>query len=809
MPQTNDSDAAKAGVIFVCKNIGKRVAVLFLSFTLTLLVLLSIAVVVGAIWAKTVPESDLKEELFAIGQRDRTTRLFCYDQAGAEIELVSDRISGYENALYCPLSEMPDDLKNAFIAIEDKRFYDHGGIDWIRTASAVRSYLTGGQEGKFGGSTITQQLVKNLTGESEKTLSRKVGELMRAVKVEEKLSKNAILEQYLNVVNLAQNCYGVKTAANAYFSKEPSALTLAECASIAAITNNPTKYDPIRHPENNLARRNLILAEMLSQGMIDENAYREAADSALLLQVNRAAMTGRVNSWYADLAIADVIDALMREKGYTEAEASRLVYCGGLKIYVAMNEALQKTVTEYYENTKNFPVHQGGEQAQSAMMLVDPTSGDILAVAGAVGKKNSNRIQNYATDTKRPSGSVIKPLAVYAPALERNLITYATVFDDVPQLFRQNGAPWPRNSPDIYRGLTTVNEGLTHSVNTVAVSVLQRLGTKEAYRFLKDKLGFTSLDSQRDIGAASLALGQQYKGVTLREIVGGYTALANGGMYEETRSYYKVLDSKGELLLTNERTERRVLGEDTASIMTMMLRRAVREGTGKAVSLKEIVDVAGKTGTSSNNCDKWFVGYTPELLCGVWYGYEYPRSVADISGNHALAIWDAVMRQAVEKIGVGKKQFKTAAGVVTARYCKDSGLLLNDACQFDPRGDRSEIGYFKKGTEPKVPCHCHVLIDYCECGGVASAACPAELCHKTALLRVARSFPRQIRVLDAPYSFGGLYVENERNLSYNEPYYANKYETKQNFGIGLDVVPYNHVCPAHTNDPFWRRRVIL
>ncbi|MBR3862250.1 MAG: transglycosylase domain-containing protein, partial [Clostridia bacterium] len=593
------------------------------------------------------------------------------------------------------------------------------------------------------------------------------------------------------------------------FSKEPSELTLSECASIAAITNNPTKYDPIRHPENNRARRNLILNEMLLQEMISEREYHEAVACEVELSVNREAMSGRVNSWYADLAISDVIAALVKEKGYTQAEASRLVYCGGLKIYVAMNRELQEVVTEYYENTKNFPVHEGGEQAQSSIMIVDPANGDILAIAGATGKKNSNRIQNYATDTKRPSGSVIKPLAVYAPALERNLINYASVFDDVPQLFRANGAPWPRNSPDVYRGLTTVNAALTHSVNTVSVAILQRLGTQESYRFLRDKLGFTSLDREKDIGAAALALGQQHKGVTLREMLGGYTALANNGVYEGTRSYYKVLDSKGELLLTNERNERRVLGEDTASIMTMMLRRVVREGTGKAITLKERVDVAGKTGTSSNNCDKWFIGYTPELLCGVWYGYEYPKSVADISGNHALGIWDAVMQRAIDAVGISSPQFKTAEGIVTARYCKDSGLLMSDACYHDPRGDRAEIGYFKKGTEPHTACQCHTLIDYCDCGGIATENCPEEHCHKTALLRVSRNFPRQIKVLDAPYSYGGTYVEKERELSKNEPYYANKYETKQNFGIGLDVIPYNHVCPAHTEDAFWRRRAVI
>ena len=784
-------------------------ALVSLSFSLVLLIILSLSVALFGVFACTVPQSDLKEELFAIGITDRTTRLYTYDESGGEVELVSDRVSGFENSLYCSLSAMPEHLKNAFIAIEDKRFYDHGGIDWLRTISAAKGYLTGQNDGVFGGSTITQQLVKNLTGESEKTLSRKVGELMRAAKVERKLSKNAILEQYLNVVNLSENCYGVKTAANAYFSKEPSELSLAECATIAAITNNPTKYNPIRHPTQNKERRDLILGEMLAQGMISEREYCEALENDVELHVNRTAMTGRVNSWYADLAISDVIADLVKTQGYTEAAASRLVYCGGLKIYVAMNEKLQKIVSEYYENTENFPTHKTGEQAQSSVMIVNPKNGDILAIAGAVGKKESNRIQNFATDTKRPSGSVIKPLSVYSPALEKNIITYATVFDDVPLIFRNNGAPWPKNSPDVYRGLTTASTALTYSVNTVAVSIFNRLGAKESYRFLKEKLGFSSLAGEKDLGASALALGQQYRGVTLREIMGGYTALANEGMFEGTRSYYKVIDSKGDLLLSKESEERRVLGADTAYITTMMLRRAVREGTGKALTVKERVDVAGKTGTSSNNCDKWFIGYTPSLLCGVWYGHEYPKSVADISGNHALNIWDDVMSLAINEFGTKEEKFNTPDNIVTVRYCKDSGQPMSEVCSLDPRGDRSEIGYFKKGTEPRGECRCHVLIDYCTCGGIATDACPVEQCHKTALLRVSRSFPRQIKVLDAPYSYGGAYVEKERKLSNNEPYYANKYEIKQNFGIGIDVVPYNHICPVHKQDPFWRRRAGL
>lgn len=787
------------------KKIGRKTAIFTLSVSLIATVTATVAVIVGGIWAGTGLESNVDGELFLIGSRDRTTRLYYYDEKGRTAELTGDRISGYENALYCPLSEMPEDLKNAFIAIEDKRFYTHGGIDWARTASAVMRYLRV-RDGQFGGSTITQQLVKNLTGESEKSVSRKVSELLRAVKVEKELGKDEILEQYLNVVNLAQNCYGVRTAANAYFSKEPKELTLCEAATIAAITNNPSRYDPIRHPEQNRERRDLILAQMREQGMIGEEEYRTAIDEELKLCVNRETLSGRVNSWYADMVVSDVIRALCRERGMSEAAASRLVYCGGLRIYTAMDPEMQRIVSQYYADATNFPRHANGDLAQSAMLIVDPKSGDILAVAGAIGEKSSNRIQNFATDTKRPSGSVIKPLSVYAPALEKNLVTYATVFDDVPRHFRQNGAPWPRNSPDVYRGLINVNTALTHSVNTVSVSLFERLGSGASYRFLHDQLGFVSLTDRGDSGAAAMALGQQSEGVTLRETVGGYTALANGGVYTGTRSFYKVIDSKGELLLCDEPQERRVLDPSNAAILTRMLRAVVENGTGKALTLKRQIEVAGKTGTSGKSCDKWFVGYTPELLAGVWYGHEYPQSLTDVKGNPALTIFDDVLGAVYAQRTARERRFSMPDDVIAVRYCRDSGKLPCDACQHDPRGNRMEVGYFKRGTEPRETCDRHVKITYCSHGGVATALCPEEECYTTALLRVSRVFPRQIKVLDAPYTYGGAMPIREQYFSSNEPYYAQNYDSKRFYGIEMGLVPYNRTCPDHTAEDFWSDR---
>lgn len=785
------------------KKIGRRVAIWILSCLLVLTSISCVGVVVAGLYAASL-DTSLDAGLLSAGG-DRTTRLYYEKENGEAVELSDDRISGYENALWCPLEEVSSHLIHAFVAIEDKRFFEHGGIDWSRTMHAALVYLQDGNA-DFGGSTITQQLVKNLTGDSERSVRRKLSEILRAIRLERMLSKQEILERYLNVVNLAENCYGVRTAANAYFSKEPSELSLAQAASIAAITNNPSKYNPVRHPQANRARRDLILREMYTQGLIDEAAYLAAVSEEVELELNEKALSVRVNSWYADMVIEDVIEALVRERGYSKESAGRLVYCGGLKIYTPMDPDLQRVVTDFYENTENFPTHSGGKKAQSALMLVDPKSGAILAVAGAVGEKTANRTQSFATDTKRPSGSVIKPLSVYAPALLENKITWASVFDDIPLDFKEDGAPWPRNSPNLYRGLTTVNTAICQSVNTVAVSVLNRVGVRSSYRFLRERLGFTSI-GEADLGAAALALGQQHTGVTLREVVAGYTALAAEGVYHETVSFYRVLDSEGRVLLEHTGRQVQAMSREDAALLTMMLRGAVQDGTGSALSLKKTVDVAGKTGTTGKNCDKWFVGYTPELLCGVWYGYEYPAPLNDVKGNPALSIFDAVMHQALAVRPVRQRQFETPQGIVAVRYCKDSGLLPAQACGYDPRGDRTEYGYFKRGTEPTSYCNCHVCISYCTSGGgVATPHCPEEGCRKTALLRVHREFPRQIAVQDAPYTYGGLPFENKLDLSANEPYYAVNYDSKRNFGIPMGVIPYNRACPLHTQADFWRRR---
>ena len=782
------------------------VTAFFLSLSLSLLILSSVVVVVGGIYAATALNTSLSEELF-FASGDRTTRLYFQNEDGSFSELVEDRVSGSENALYASLDEISPYLVNAFVAIEDKRFFEHGGIDWRRTGAAAVSFLKGGGA-RYGGSTITQQLIKNLTGESERSAKRKLTELIRAAKLEKQMTKREILEHYLNVVNLAENCYGVKTAANAYFSKEPSDLTPVEAATIAAITQNPSRYDPIKHPEQNKERRDVILAEMYAQGKLSQGEYEAAIGQESTLCIDQGVLSGKVNSWFADLVIGDVIRDLITERGMSEAAASRLVYYGGLKIYTTVDPQLQAAISRFYEDPDNFPTHKGGKKAQSAAMFVDPHSGDVLAVAGAVGKKAGNRLQSFATDARRPSGSVIKPLSVYAPALERGLITYATVFDDVPRYFKANGAPWPKNSPNLYRGLINVNGALTHSVNTVSVAILEKLGAPASYAFLTDALGLRSLDPVKDIGAASLALGQQNEGVTLRELLGGYTALADQGVFHGTRSYYRVLDKNDTELLGEKQTERRVMDADNAAILTMMLRQVTANGTAKELTVTDRVNVAGKTGTSGDCCDKWFIGYTPELLAGVWYGFEYPENLSDVKGNTATKRFDRLMSEAVALQAPQKQHFDLGEDLVAVRYCKDSGKLMSEACYYDVRGDRSEIGYFRKGTEPTEHCTCHVAVRYCRCGGIATELCPEECCQTISLLRVTRRFPRAITVQDAAYVYDELVLKKKLELTINGSDCVENSKLSPNYGIGTQSIVYNQPCPYHVQaDDFRARRI--
>ena len=686
-------------------------------------------------------------------------------RTGERLALPNGTLDGGVHVIPVTYSDCPQALIDAFVAIEDQQFWQHHGVNWARTATAAINYCLGYTR-QFGASTITQQLVKNLTGKSDYSIHRKVQEMCWANDLENRCTKEEIMERYLNVINLSQGCYGVGAAAERFFGKTVSELTLSECAAIAGITNNPSYYDPVRFPEHTKARRDLILSVMLSQGYIDEAAYGEAVADELTLKEGAGRQKTPTYSWYVDMVMGDVVRDLCATYGYTREYANRLLWNGGLTIEAAVDSDVQAQVEAYFADASHFPRHQNGERAQAGMIVIDPATGDILGVAGAVGEKTGNRLQSHATDTLRPAASAIKPLSVYAPALERGEITWASVLDDTPVTYRSDGSrPWPKNASRIYRGLTDVRYAVSHSVNTVAVRVLQRVGLRNSFDFLHDTLGMTSLIEARtledgrhisDIGEAALGLGQMNYGVTLRELTAGYTALANGGVYMEPHSYYRVIAPDGQVLLSNSATGRYAISEQNACLMTKLLEDVVTRGTAKgAQMLGGRVAVAGKTGTSNADCDRYFIGYTPQYLAGVWYGFDYPQPMTDVKSNPSVKIWRDVMTPILSRdlrAGRAKTQFPLAPGIIKVSYCQDSGLRPTDACRADMRGDRTAEGYFVQGSEPRSYCSCHVLRLQTVGQDVAGEGEQPLTQQRVGLLRIKRSLPSKIYVADQRYA---------------------------------------------------------
>ena len=739
------------------------------------------------------------ELLLTLGVHPRSPQFYVYDftdrtNRAGEREVITSEVWSGRQTIYVPYEEIPQAMINAVVSIEDKRFFEHRGVDWYRTLAAVGNYLLHG-DGHFGGSTITQQLVKNLTGENAPTWQRKVQEILWARDLERKLDKTQILELYLNIVHFSDQCDGIASAAEHYFSKSVSELTTQECAAIIAITNNPSYYNPIRHPENNRARRDLILSQMQMQGYLDDENLDTVLSVPTTLNV-KTPSGGSANSWYADMVVEDVIGDLVEKYGMSRTAASHLFHTGGLHIDMAMDKDIQSIVEEYYKSAVKMPQNTKGEAAQSAIIILDSKTGDILGVAGAVGEKQGNRLQNFATQTLRAPGSTIKPLTVYAPALEEGIVNWASVYDDVPVKFDANGrSAWPKNANNTYRGLTNISYAVAHSTNTVALRVLEDLGLEKSYAYGKDRfhLDLVSTPAANDCDWAALGLGQLNYGVTLRQLTTAYTALADGGVYHPYRSYYRVTDSEGKILLSRADESERILSPETAAIMTKLLEGVIESGTSSAVTLQNLCACAGKTGTTQNDHDRWFVGYTPSLVCGVWCGYEYPEAL--VGRNLCTNIWNTVMRRIVTEKSE-KREFETPATVLQANYCRDSGKLLSAVCQKDPRGNRTQTGWFTASTLPHSFCKCHVLAEVCKSGGICHEYCPQDQREEVGLIQVERHFPKQVRVEDAEYVWRGDASKIPSNPHPNEAYFAA--DLSDFCGISGDKEQYNRSCTAHT-----------
>jgi penicillin-binding protein 1A len=741
-----------------------------------------------------MPQLDFSVESFSLNQ---TSVIYYEDPETGEYEVLQE-LYGTENRSWASLDEIPRDLYFAAVAIEDKRFFDHNGVDWLRTLRASVNMFLGG-DSTYGASTITQQLIKNLTSDNEVTVRRKLTEIFRALEFEKNYSKQEILEWYLNTIYMGEQCYGVRSAAQVYFGKDVSELSLAECASLIGITNNPSIYDPYINPDKNKERQVDILYVMLEQGYIDRDAYEAAKDEELVFQRgttitdndNEENKSSTYYSYFVDQVIRDVVSDLSEKTGYDSDVVSQMVMSGGYSIYATIDVDVQEAVDEVYTDLTNLPATESTyQQLQSAIVIIDNTSGDIVALAGGVGEKTASLTFSRATQSLLSPGSTIKPLTVYAPALDLGYITPATVYDDTPYTFE--GTPWPKNYDRTYHGLLSISEAVALSTNTIPVKLVAQMSPEYCYQYGVDNMGLTTLTAERvvgdtvysDVNYAPLALGSLTNGVTVKAVTAAYAAFANNGTYREARTYTKVLDSSGNVILDNTQDSHTATKEMTAYYMTEMLENAVETGTGAAAQLDNM-PVAGKTGTTTSDYDRWFAGYTPYYTAAVWCGYDEQEEIVmvDEDVNPAIEMWRQVMEKVHEDLPY--KDFYQPSSVVTVTYCADSGLLATEWCEKDVRGSRVVTGKLSLYDVPTTYCDVHVEAELCpETEQLASDSCAkqtAEALISVGMLNVTRSFPVE-----------GVVVLDQQYVAVSDPLTTGRYGAE----TGVDD-PVNEECTVH------------
>ena len=689
-----------------------------------------------------------------------STELYSQDPDTGEWVMYQTLYLNSENRIWTDLEDIPKYLQEAAIAIEDKRFEKHHGVDWRGTTRAIVYTLFG--KNVQGGSTITQQLVKNVTGDNEVTVKRKITEIYRALELEKRYEKDEILEAYLNEVFFGQSCYGVVTASRMYFNKDVSDLTLAECASLMGITNNPSMYDPTLSSwtrENNRERQLTILGAMLEQGKISQEEYDEAKAEDIVFS-NGFTISGKYvgsdgtvtdqepdeppaddtespedeeeptikgrYSWFTEAMIGDVADALVEKYGITDKvrdngttytayeQAWDMVHGKGYKIYTTQNPKYQKIAEDVCYDLSNIPytssyTNSAGEQVedqlQIALTIVDPTNGYVVAMIGGAGEKQADRVWNWAVNA-RQCGSAIKPLSTYAPALDDGTINGASVIDDYPMLL--NGDVWPRNDNWRYQGLMPLHLALRQSLNTCAVRTNLAYGVDRSYEFLVNKLGFENLTYTDSQQVGNMALGGFEKGVTTEEMAAGFATFVNEGVYTKPRTFVRVEDANGNVILENEAKSTVAMKNTTAALMNSLLQEASLQGTGYQAQFPGM-HIAGKTGSTNSNKDRYFAGYTPYYSCAVWAGYEHNQRIV-ASGNPCAVIFQKVMKAIHEDLP--DKDFFSCAGLTSVAVCADSGMLASENCALDVRGSRVYTALVAADNAPTSVCTMHTAPSY-------------------------------------------------------------------------------------------------
>ena len=614
-----------------------------------------------------------------------TSIIYVQNKKGDWVEY--QRLHGTENRIWVSFDKMPKYLGDAFVAIEDERFWENSGVDWKRTAWAVANRLLKFNSTEFGGSTITQQLIKNVTNDRDKDAMRKIREIVRALLISKKLTKTEILEAYLNTIPLANGICGVQVAANYYFNKDVSELTLTESAALAAITNNPSKYNPLteKGAEQNEKRRRLVLDKMLELGKITYEEYDKAYNEKLKLDDSQEDdYEIEINSYFVDTLIDQVIDELAEKYNCDTKTASMMFYNGGFKIYSTLNPDIQSSMEKVYADINTyFPqtaANLNGEKvhAQSAMTVMD-YSGHIVGIVGGAGEKTTNRGLNRATKSPRQPGSTMKPIGVYALAIDKDIVNYSSkVLDQPIKNYYGTGKSGPKEWYGYYKGTVSLNYAIRKSMNTVPVRLLQEVGIDTSYDFLVNKLNCKHLVPE-DKNLAALALGGTNYGLTTTESAAAYAIFGNKGVYHKPTTYYKIERANGEIIFDYDETGTQAISPASATIMNHLLQEVVygSEGTGGGIAgYNSSMKAYAKTGTSSESKDLWMVAGTPYYVGSVWYGFDIQSEVSN--AGSAAKIWKAVMSEVHKNLE--KKEFEDSDDVV-----------------------KSGGGYYKKGRKIENP----------------------------------------------------------------------------------------------------------
>lgn len=595
---------------------------------------------------------------------------------------------------YVKLEDIPKNLVNAYVSIEDKNFYKHNGINVKRTAGAVASYVFNGGSSSFGGSTITQQLVKNITGDNETKISRKVQEWDRAIKTELVLSKDEILETYLNIIYVGPNIYGVEKGAEYYFNKKVSELDLTECAFLAGINNSPNSYNPFGKNDNSekiKSRTTTVLNVMLEQGYISNESYDLAVSELQLgLKFNKGKLEPKgdaIYSYMVDATISEVINDLENKKGMSTNFATNYLYFSGLKIYSTQNSDIQREIEKECEKNKYMikSAQYENTTAQAAMVVMNHNNGQVMGCVGGLGKKTISRGFNRATQALRQTGSAIKPIAVLGPALEEKIITPVTIYDDTKTVFAEGYSP---DDCEKELGEITVRRAVESSQNIPFVKIMEQLTPEKSMKYM-EKEGIANLtDGDKNLG---LALGGLEKGSSPLEMASAYACIANGGNYIEPTFYTKVENSKGKIILKSKQKSRKVYSEDTAYVLKELLTEPVNGENGTARTCKiDGMEVAAKTGTTNDNYDKWLCGFTKYYTAVTWFGYDVNEPINEGANSMANQIWGNVMRE-IHRYLI-KADFDKPKDVEEVVVCRKSGKVAESGC------GEAYVEYFRKGT---------------------------------------------------------------------------------------------------------------